>query len=130
MSRASPLDPPAIVEESLTNGVQDSALCAAASDGVASLGVSGDKPCGEKAKMGEETTPQELEGDDATEAAACNMVTVTAAGVAQTQVNAPTSWSPDEADQYLQSLGMSLSSEGSGEVSLGLGLGLARSLCG
>lgn len=107
-SRASSLESPAVAgtEESLTNGVEDSA----GGSGLASLAVSGDEPCGDK--IVEETTGEE--GEEAA-TAVCYTVTVTTSSVAPVPVDTQVNWSRDGADKYCQSLGMG---EGSGEVSL------------
>lgn len=105
MSRASPLQPSLVVDESLANGVaeKDSGLPAEAEG--ASLGISGDKPCGEKAKMGEEEILEENK-DTAT---VCNQAveTTTITSVTSTPVDS-TMWSAEE-EKYLQNLKMSIS---------------------
>ena len=116
MSRASPLQPSLVVDESLANGVaeKDSGLPAGAEG--ASLGISGDKPCGEKAKMGEE---ESLEEDKGT-ATVCNQVVgnTTTTSVTSTQVNS-TMWSAEE-EKYLQNLKMSISVDSADEERVSL----------
>lgn len=108
MSSRASLESPAVPEESLTNGVEDSA----GASGLASLAVSGDEPSGEK--IVEEPTGEK--GEEAA-TAVCYTVTVTTSSVAPAPVDTQVNWSRDDTDKYCQSLGMGISSEGSAEVS-------------
>ena len=102
-------------EESLTNGV-DQEDGSAATSGMASLGVSGDGPCGEKHV--EEATGEE--GGEAAATAAGYTVTITASSVTPTQVDPEAKWST-ESDKYCQTMG--ITHEGSaGEVSFQISL--------
>lgn len=123
MSLASPLQSPLGLEESLTNGVgQELGL---ATEGPVALGVSGDKPCGEKAKMGEEVTLEEAK--EATNVCDDTITTITttttsANGNASAcdssmppQANAKVKWDSEETDQYLPTFQLAASKDGSCE---------------
>ena len=99
MSRASPLESCAVVEE---NGISPEPATGPGG-GQASLGVSGDKPCGEKA--------QEAAVEDSKATATCSVTTTTATNMPAAQINDKVKWSPDQADKYLQNLKMSISNE-------------------
>lgn len=109
MSRASSKESSAVLEENLPSGVPDPEAAGAGGE----LGVSGDNPGTDKAKMDQETT-----GEEAKEAATAVCSTVTldlSVSMAPTPVNTQVKWSAEGADKYLQSLGLSL--EGQAEVS-------------
>lgn len=114
MSRASSKESSVVLEENLPNGVPSPEL-PAAGRGPASLGVSGDKPGSEKAKM-DQVTPGEEAKKAAT--AVCNTVTVDmSVTVAPTPANSEVKWGPDEADTYLKGLGVSIETEVSFHIS-------------
>ncbi len=78
MSVASPLQSSLVTEESLSiNGVLQEEPRATPSAVAVALGVSGDKPCGEKAHMGEEVLPEQVEDCTAATTASCSAPTIT-----------------------------------------------------
>lgn len=93
-------------KESLTNGV-DEEEGSVTTGGIASLGVSGDQPGGEKVQ--EEPTGEE--SGEAAATAACYTVTITASSVNPTQVEPEVKWSTDS-DKYCQTLGLTDGSAG------------------
>lgn len=103
MSLASPLQSSLSVEESLTNGViQDPGI---GIGGTVALGVSGDNPCGEKAKMGEEVVAEEVKEVTSicSDAATSTITTTTSGHSIPSQVNTM-KWSSEE---YLQNISIS-----------------------
>ena len=94
--------PAAVVEESLANGVEETA---GTSGLAASLGVSGDDPCGDQ--EGEDSTGKE--GEEAA-TAVCYTVPATTSSVTQDAGETEVKWGPDEPDKYHQT-GLGISTE-------------------
>ena len=121
MSVSSPLQTPITAEESLANGlVRDPG----GSVVKVALGVSGDKPCGETTKLGEETI-----ADEAKEATTvCDSTTTITTSTATTNISsmpqpgaATVKWS-GEGGQFLSSFQLSMNKDEPSEVSVSLGL--------
>lgn len=118
MSVSSPLQTPLMAEESLANGlVQDPG----GSVVKVALGVSGDKPCGETTKMGEETIADEAKEattvcDSTTTITTSTATTNNISSMPQPGV-ATVKWS-GEGGQYLSSFQLSMNKDESSEVSV------------
>lgn len=129
MSVSSPLQAPLVAEETLANGLMQDPGGLAVS---VALGVSGDKPCGEKTKMGEETTVEEAQ-EATTLSTVC--VTTDSTTLATTTIStgapdtnnssippqgtAEVKWSREATEQYLPNFQLSMNKDECGDGRVG-----------